>query len=541
MPERSVTPSKEFCYSELFLDFLNWKPSLEKYFSSQESLEVAAKLGQTKVDRNLLCDVLIRQNISFKAKPRTFKVIEKLRQEDSLCIFTGQQAGLYGGPLLTLYKAIGITKLARQLERELRRPVAPIFWIAADDHDFNEINHLFYCGHDGDIRKLHYDLPPTRKVPISEIRFDDSQAYELFVQDTRGALGLSDFTDELYTRLFAAYSFNNTLADAFGQYLLDILPDLGLILFSPADKEIKTVSKGFFKHLVEGHFKLKESLEATSLSLKNDGYHIQVEKKESAVHLFFHNPERIPIHFLNDAYVVGEKTLGLTGLLDLIDKYPDKFSPDVLTRPLWQSFLFPVVAQMGGPSEIAYFSQIGKLFNLFNLVQPHYYPRPALTLVEKRQEELLEKYGLNLPDITGDIENVVKRVTIQSFPKEIEAKIADFRAKFEDAYNEFFSVVRNYDDHLEPMGKQTYGKIDFALNAFEKKIYDHHKQRMQSTRSQIYRLASALFPNSNLQERSLNINQFIAKYGFGIVDFIIKNVDVGTIEHQIIYISEYQS
>jgi len=541
MKEQSVKPVREFHFSDLFLDFLSEKPAMKKYFLYGSASQVAPKIDRPKVDLLAMSDILYRQNTEFRAKPGTYESIEKLRKEDSLCIFAGQQAGLYGGPLLTLYKAIGIAKTAKNLEKELGRPVVPIFWIAADDHDFDEINHAFMLDAQGEIEKLSYDRSPKTPVPAAEMLFDDEKSYRALVDKTQRICGSSEFTAEMYRRLFAAYLMNNNFVNAFARFMLDILPDFGLVMFSPADKEVKSVSKGFFKRLAEGHFRAKELLKETAVDLEEDGYHIQVEKKDTAVHLFYHAPARCPIHFEDDSFIVDEKRLGLPAFLDLIDKHPERFSPDVLTRPLWQSFLFPVVVQAGGPSEIAYFSQIGKLFELFNMTQPFYIFRPALTIVERRHEIAMHDLSIGLTDLTGDVEDIVNRISVQSFPKEMEAKIAEFRNKFEVEFQAFFGAVRQFDESLEPMGKQTYGKIDFALNAFEKKIYDHHKKKMETTRNHIYKLAAALYPNRNLQERSLNINYFIAKYGPGIVDFIAEKIDVNSKEHQLLYISEFLS
>ncbi len=272
--------------------------------------------------------------------------------------------------------------------------------------------------------------------------------------------------------------------------------------------------------------------------MEKDSYHRQVDKKESAAHLFYHNPGRIPLHAEDNYFLVAEKRLGLPGLLDLIDKNPEKFSPDVLSRPLWQSYLFPVVAQMAGPSEIAYFAQVSKLFEPIGLIQPFYYFRPSNILVEKRNEELLDKYDLRLSDFAGDIETIINRVSLQSFPKEVETAVADFKNRLEQLYSEFMATIIRFDETLEPMGKQTYGKIDFAVNGFEKKIFDHHKKKIAAVRSQIYRLANALYPNRILQERVYNINYYIAKYGFSVVDFIVQKTDVESGKIQMIYLSE---
>jgi len=526
-------------YTKLYSDFLSGTTPITRYFSLGNAAEVANRIGPPKVDREILCDILLKQNQKFGAKPKALGAIEGLRQMDALCIFSGQQAGLFGGPLLTLYKAIDIVKRAHILEKQLSRPVIPIFWIAADDHDFAEINHTYYVNPEGDLVRIGYNHPDDNQVPIAEICLESQEEYSALKEQAEKAFGGTDFSNELLKRLFTAYTPEKCMAGAFAEYMTDIMPDCGLVFFCPTDKDIKFHSRDFFKRLTESHFRLKQLLEETNNFLVEDGYHIQVEKKSSAVHLFFHDPDRTAVHFLDDSFHVGKKRLGLPGILDLIDRNPEKFSPDVLTRPLWQSYLFPVVAQVGGPSEIAYFGQIGKLFRLFDMAAPRYYPRTSATIVDKKSEELFEKYNFGMDDLTGDIEQLINRVAAESFPKDIEEKIKSFRRLLDDEYSRFEKDMITYDETLEPNSKQAYGKIDFALNNFEKKIFGRHKQKMQSVRNQIYKISEILYPDKNLQERSLNINYFIAKYGFNLVGFIARNLDIGTTENQIIPLSKF--
>ena len=463
MLETTMKPDKKFRHSDLYLDFIENRQALKGYFFYDEAAEVARKMKPPKIDRHILCDILERQNISFDAKPETFRSIETLRQDDALAVFAGQQAGLYGGPLLTLYKAIGIVKKAVLLQSATGRPVVPIFWVACDDHDFEEINHIWYLNQEGQAEKLAYSPETLKAVPVADISLDSENDYNQLINRTKENFGKTDFTDELYSRLFGCYARDECLVNAFARHLLNILPDFGLVMFCPRNKDVKTISKSFFKRLVEGHFRTKELLSETEEKLRNDSYHIQAEKKASAVHLFYHDPERTPIHHEGDDFIVGKKKLGLPALLDLIDKYPEKFSPDVLTRPIWQSYLFPVVAQSGGPAEIAYFSQIGKLFELFNLVQPHIMARPAATLIESRQQDLMEEFDIGLADMAGDTEEVVNKILSGSFPEEIGHKLKSFRDDVGTEYDELANLVVESFPNISPMTKQTFGKIDAAL------------------------------------------------------------------------------
>jgi bacillithiol biosynthesis cysteine-adding enzyme BshC len=538
MPKQLVKPAKEFHYSELYMDFVAEDSSLDKYLGTKTPAQAAAMMHQTGADRETVCDILVRQNEDFGAKPKTFEAIKKLRREDALCIFTGQQVGLFGGPLFSLFKAIGIIKKAVQLESELKRPVVPVFWMASDDHDYEEINHYHYIESDGSTGKLVYGAEIPQNIPASEIYFSDRDMYNELLKNTREHFGPSEFSEDFFKRLFAAYSHNSGFTDAFARFYADLLPDLGLVFFSPADADIKGLSKKFFRNIVEQYFNVKSILEQTATTIEMDKYHIQAEKKLTAVHLFYHNPGREAIHFADESFIVDNRPIGLPGVLDLIERSPEQFSPDVLTRPLWQSYLFPVVAHAGGPSEIAYFCQIGQLFRLFKMAQPYYFARPSATLVEKHHEELMVKHGLELNDLTGDVEQLINRIVAKTFPHDLDNDFGEFRDKLRKLYDELKERLIAFDGSLEPMTEQTYGKFDFALNNLEKKAFSAHKKGQKLTREQIYRLEANLMPYKNLQERSLGICYFAAKYGPAIVDFILDRLDVATKEHQMIYLSE---
>ncbi len=530
---------KSFGHSNLYLDFIGRDSRLNKYLISSGPAEAASKISGTMLDRDIFCNILEKQNNEFNSKPGTFSNIDLLRKNNTLCVFSGQQAGILGGPLYTIFKMIDSVKRAKILEKELGQPVVPMFWIACDDHDFSEINHTFSLDRAGQLSRIEYNTESETEVPVAEICLGDEAGYAAFKEQIESIFGGRDLSEDHLDMLLSSYSDGRNIVKAFAMMLNDILPDLGLIIFCPHNTEIKTLSKEFFKSIIEKHFETKKRLEDTENHLTEDHYHIQAIKKKSAVHLFYHAPTRTPIHYLDDCFIVGDKKLGLSGMLDLIEKYPERFSPDVLTRPIWQSFLFPVVGQIGGPSEIAYFCQIGNLFDLYNLVQPYYYSRANATIIEKRQEELLEKYAIKFNDFSGDIEQLFNRISSDSFPEDLSQKLEEFRAKFSEDYNQFTDAVLGFEKSLDKMADQTYGKIDYALKNFEKKIFSQHKKRMDVVRQQIYRLETALYPNHSFQERTLSVHYFISKYGRGIIDFIVDRLEVETTDHQLIYLREF--
>jgi len=190
MSQVAIKEKSQFKYSNLFRDFLNGKAELKKYLYSNDPVEVIKQMKQPKIDRHILCDILDKQNTAFKSKPETFRSIEKLRQADTLVIFSGQQSGLYGGPLLSLIKAIGIVKKAILLQGQTGKPVVPIFWIACDDHDFDEVNHAWLLDRNGNAEKAQYVSEDMPAVSIADICFDDETGYNNLIDQTKNILGL---------------------------------------------------------------------------------------------------------------------------------------------------------------------------------------------------------------------------------------------------------------------------------------------------------------------------------------------------------------
>ncbi len=279
----------------------------------------------------------------------------------------------------------------------------------------------------------------------------------------------------------------------------------------------------------------------TNRELQGHGYHLQVEKDENATHLFYNLDGRKPIHRDGDRYVAGDMSFTKEELLARIDEHPEKFSPDVMTRPVLQSYLFPVISQKGGAAEIAYLAQINRTFDLFGLAAPYHRGRPSLTVIEKRFEKLMAEHDIKFEELTGDIEQVINRILAKSFPDNIESKFNDFRGHLREHFQQFMNQALQFDPTLHNVAEQTMGKIDFNVKAFEGKVFSAHKKKSQETRDKIYRLHDALYPNRNFQERSINITYFLSKYGPNFVDFIYESMGCEQMAHQLVYLSEMKN
>jgi bacillithiol biosynthesis cysteine-adding enzyme BshC len=527
-------------YSRLYLDFICGRPPARDFYPADSSESVLSSLDRMNYPRDQMFEILRRQNEVFGSSDTTRANIELLRDQRSVCVFAGQQAGLFGGPLLTLIKGLAIVRSARLHAERLDRPVIPIFWIAGDDHDFAEANHTHILSRKGEVRRLEYQTPPLQAVPTGEVRFEDSQELSRVLDQIAEEFGQTDFSSELVATLRRCYTSEDTMVTAFGKFMSAIAGQSGLVLFNPADPEVKRLAVPFFEQVIEKQQAISKSVIITNERLRQCDYHVQVEKKENAVHLFCNQDGRRPIMREGDGFLLGDRHATRAELKSLLVEHPETFSTDVLTRPLLQSWLFPVLMQMGGPSEIAYFAQVNPLFELFSLPAPIYRARPSLTLAERRSAQLMLDLGVAFEDLLGDVEQVVNRVLAETFPADVEGRFGGFRKEIEDRFRILADEVVSFDSALQGMAEQTRGKIDFLLNGLEAKVFAAHKKKSQETRERIYRLSNALYPQRALQERCLNITYFLARYGAGIVTYIHEHMNSEETAHQLLSLSDYE-
>lgn len=536
-----IKPTKALGYTDIYLDFIGGVESARVFYHAESLSDVASKLDNVKYDRGTVADILVAQNRLYGASDETFDNIAALSDPRAVCLLSGQQAGLFGGPMLTLVKAIALVKSARRYSKELDRPVLPVFWIAGDDHDLDEVNHVEVINRAGEMCSTTYKGKPEYELPLSEIYFSDEAELERVKESLKGCLGETDFTPELLETIDEAYGPDSTFVTAFGKLMARFTRGTGLIYFSPGDKQVKKLAAPFFRALLERQDELRSNLEKTNEKIRASGYHIQVEKKPESAHLFYNMNGRLPLIREGDSFRAGERLLSLDELLAEIDENPEKFSPDVMTRPLFQSYLFPTVAQLGGPAEIAYLAQMNSIFELFELPVPVHRARPSVTIVEKRMESLMREYDISFEDLSGDFEQTINRVMSKSFPHDIEKGFQSLRKDIQTRFNDFSQSMLAFDPSLRDFANQTFGKIDFSLKNFQGKLFSSHKKKSRETRERLYRIWHTLYPGRGFQERSLNISYFVARYGFDIVSFILEGMESEETSHQLLYMSEQKT
>ncbi len=532
-----VPASKSLGYSSIYLDFLGGEGSAADFFGLQDMGKTAVLIEKHLYPREAMREVLRRQNAQYGVSERTVELLDRLTDPRSVCILTGQQAGLFCGPMYTIIKAIAISKAARLYSQKLDRPVIPVFWIAGDDHDLDEVNNMVLLDRLGEEVLAKYPHGPTSGLPVSRVCFSDEAALTEMIDTFKSQIGQSDYSADLFDRIESAYSSSDSFCTAFGKLMASLLGDNCPVMFNPCDDEAKNLAIDLFSRIVEQQDDLHIALSARNKALHESGYHIQVEKKENSAHLFYADSQRLPVLRDNADFRIGDEAKTASELQDLIRKHPERFSPDVLTRPILQSFLLPTVCQIGGPSEIAYLAQVNPLFEQFSLCAPFYRARPTATVIEARFEKLMSEHSICFESLTGDIEQVVNRVLAESFPSDIEERFQALASDVAQRFSDFADQSLSHYPDLKRNAAQSAGKIDFILKQFESKVFATHKKRSGEMRERIYRLWHSLCPKRTLQERSLNVTYFISRHGLGFIDYLYDSIDSEETDHQLIYLS----
>ncbi len=538
MAVKTISYSDWLGFSLLTRDFMHNPEKTKRFFGEADVAAIAHALDEKPYNRNAAADLLMRQNLAWGASAKSRQNIEKFRQPNAIAVFTGQQACLFGGPYLVLLKALAAVKWAARLDRELSRPVVPIFWIASDDHDVQEIASVDVFDASGKTVKLRIDDrgdAPT--PPIGALTYDGSVERE--IGKLAGIFPDNDFKDDAYTGLAKLYVSGEQIVDAFARYMLQLTSEFGLLLFNPYDAEFKQATAPFMADIIEKHAAIRGALSATESALTERSYHLQVEKSESAAHLFYHKPGRTAIHRDGDNFVAGEQSFAKESLRESIMSRPLEFSPDVFTRALVQSYYFPAAAIIGGPAEVAYYAQMMSLFDIFDMVRPRIILRPSATIIEHRDQALLESHELSFQDITGDFEAVINSILSDTFPEELDKSLSLHRESIRIGLEKLREKLVAYDANLAGAAEHTENKIDYLLGELAKKAFAAHKKKSKVERERLYRLRDHLWPNGSAAERSIAPAYFVSRYGPEIIDFLYENVRLDETGHQLVMLSEY--
>ena len=525
--------------SRLFRDYLTGSPTVQPFYASArwdlEGLQASADNAlRAERPRDAVVEALIRQQEAREAAGAAAQA-RRLRDPKATAIVTGQQAVLFGGPLYVLYKALAAVVVARALEARRGAPVVPVFWVAADDHDFAEIRSTTVLDETGQIHDVRYS-PHREPVgqPAARIALDDTVS--ALVEELRGRLPAGLHRDEVLSLVAACYRPGATLSEAFARLLSALLPDL--VVLDPSDPALKApVLPVFARELVE-HSPTSRLAAEAGQRLLAAGYHQQVPVRAGFLNLFVYlDGERRAMGWENG--IIEVRGLGrrmpVAEAQRMLEKDPSGFSAGVLLRPLTQDLLLPTAAYVGGPAEIAYHAQIGPSYAHFGIPRPVLVPRPSVTLVEPAQARALEADEISLPDLQADPQGLLSRWARQDYP-EVGAAFDRTRKAIEKEMATVEEMLGSLDPTLKAAADGARGRALHQVETLQEKAMRALKKRDQSRADRLRRTRDALMPGGAFQERGLGLVNLLARHGTALVADVAQRIDPFARGHQVIYL-----
>jgi bacillithiol biosynthesis cysteine-adding enzyme BshC len=485
--------------------------------------------------REVLASVLSEQNQIYGCGPETLDRIGKLAQERTCAVVTGQQVGLFSGPLYTIYKAFTAIKLAERLNGSGLGSFVPVFWLASDDHDLIEVDHLILLDSNNRLEDIRCPHPSDElKIPVAKIDLPSE------ISDCLRRLGEltpnSEFKTEILADLSEAYRPGRSWVEAFARWMTRLFKSYGLIFIDASDPRLKELGRDVFIREIEGDSAATPPALAASTRLREAGYNAQIQLHEGILHVFYGERGRRPIHRTAAAFELKDppQTLRKEDLLTLVKEKPFFFSPNVLLRPLYQDALLPTVAYIGGPGEIAYFAQMKGVYEKFGLPMPVVYPRTTATIVERKIDHILKKYDLNIPDFWRDADEIIRDQAQEQIPESLDKALRLALSHLEQDMESLIREISAFEPTLKEPAERTKGNTAQQWKILEKKILQAAVKRNEIAVQQIRKAADNLYPRLHPQERIFNIVPYLFKYGYAFMEKLDQSIDIDEPDHRII-------
>src|SRR5271165_229768 len=517
--------------TRIFSDFLSYSPEIRKFFPTPPDAEHVAEFAKS-VPRNLsrqsrVADALEKQNRAWGASEATLRNIQRLRA-GAYVVVTGQQVGLFGGPLMSLFKIASALALAKQVQQSGVECV-PVFWLATEDHDLDEVNQALFLTHDFQLVPLKANTAGTAGAPVAHIRF--AEGTDEVVAQAANLLGESLAADYLRE----SYVEGETFSNAFAKLYTRIFGEHGLILLDPADPELHRIAAPLFVDALHRSAELDRAVLERNRELRDANYHEQVKVTPQSTPLFaLVDGARVPVHRANGAFSIGKERLSGEALERRIQAAPENFSANVLLRPVLQDYWLPTLAYIGGPAEVAYFAQAAVLYErLLGRITP-ILPRMSATLIEPRIERLLLKYEVELPELFHGECELRDCIAARSLPPDLKENFEHARRAVEVNLARVSASLGKLDPTLAEAAERAASKMRYQVARLEKRAAQAELRRTEILARHAAQIENALYPNKSLQEREIAALYFYANHGSDLINRLVELAQTRCPEHKVL-------
>jgi bacillithiol biosynthesis cysteine-adding enzyme BshC len=522
---RQAVDLRDFPSTRRFnLDYVYDFSRLSEFFAGDPSRPEAWEAAITRVrdrkrSREALASIVAAQQLERGAPDAARGAATRLTDTSSVAIVTGQQAGVFGGPLYTLLKAVMTVRLADEVSKTYRLPVVPVFWIDSEDHDWAEVSTSRVLDRDLALRRVTVPGADGAGVaPVARVRLPASVSAS--IDALRDALPPTEFTDQLLVDLADAYRPGMGISAAFGRWIERLLGPQGLVVFDGADPAAKPLVSSVFQRELEEPARTAALAAEAGRALVERGYHMQVTPAPDSVSLFYLNSARLPIRVRDGALAVGDETRALDALRAEAETEPAHFSPNVVVRPIVQDTLFPTIAYVAGPNEMAYLAQLRRVYEYFDVPMPLVVPRASATILDSAAARFLTRYDLRLHDLRPPDESTLNRLLESRLPASVEQAFAGVRLAVTDGMTTLIGAVPAIDATLEGAARSTLGRIEHDLKALHTKIIHAAKKRDETLHRQFTRAQAQAFPEGDAQERAVGSISFLNRFGPSLVEHL---------------------
>ena len=544
--------SEKFYYNSLFKDYIFNFDNLQDRFqydyrkleSYKENLSRIKTCYDDKI-RNEIAVILRKYNEKLNCSSKTLENIECLKNKDSVAVIGGQQPGFLGGPVYIIYKILTILKLSSFLQEKLNIRVVPCFWNASDDSNFDNINNLYFLGQE--LKKIDLNLtdymsnksdPDSRKIRFSDIYFPQLTVKDV-INEFGNLLSETEFKPTIFNLLqdcldVTLSNFNQkdglNIASFFSTIISRVFSSYGLVIVDPDVPEFKRLSAKILEFDVTNHAKINNIIKDNGRLLINRGYHSQLN-------------ESLNIDSLNFFQSISGSRVKIieadeNKLIDIITNEIISLNLNVVLRPLFQDWVLPVVCTVCGPGEVSYFAQLKEVYNMAGVGMPVIYPRFSATIIENKISSLLKKIGMRQEDFKLGKETLKKKILLEGKSKEIDELLINFKNDIMLKLENLKKTVAIKNIKTESSFDRIEKNIGKELEILYKKIYSDIKKSDSFISDAVDRIYLNLFPNSMLQERVVNIFNYINKYDFGFLDSIYSQMIPMSFSHKFIIIEK---
>jgi bacillithiol biosynthesis cysteine-adding enzyme BshC len=503
-------------FSEIVIDYLKQKQQVVPFITYAPDIDGIKKAIIERetfpYQRELLVAVLKQQynGIAIPEKLRTN--IELLRNPATFTITTAHQPNIFTGPLYFIYKILHAIKLAESLNKKVDGyDFIPVFFMGSEDADLDELGHFTADG-------KRYDWKTKQTGAVGRMKVD--KAFIALLSELGAQLSVLPYGDEIISIFREAYTEGKTIQECTLLLVNTLFGEHGLVVLIPDNAELKSV----FAPVVEKELKEQFSYKAVEETAKKLSAHYKVQAGGRALNLFYlTDGRRERIEAENSGFIVRDLNLAFSKeeILNELEQHPERFSPNVILRGVFQEMILPNIAFIGGGGELAYWLELKKVFETSSIPFPVLVLRNSFLIMPDDQSEQLSELGFGIEDIFRSSEYLLNELTKRASSNQLS--LSEEKGELNSFYQQLHESVLKIDPTLAEHVNALQVKALKRLEELEKKMLRAEKRKFEAEKRKIVKMRSALFPDNHLQERVENISGFYARYGKGLIDKIYEH------------------